>query len=208
MTSRDLLAGGLLVVLVLGCSACSTKGSTGLTGATGPEGPQGPPGPAGAQGPSGPQGIQGPQGLSGPQGEVGPVGPSDAYSVSSFSPTTDDPDDATAVAISLTVPVGDYLVRANASAQGGTDGTSPLLCNLIWMSSSGESYLDYGGNGVPPVPDGGVSYWSYANVALQGSFRAYAPQEFRMKCQKVAGLQISRMSLSALQVGALHQVTP
>ena len=112
------------------------RGITGATGATGPTGPTGPPGPTGPQGPTGPTGATGP---SGPTGPVGPTGPPPVFVTRSnleILPVFP----AVVKVLSLSLPAGTYLVRAQASAGNvdvSKDEEFSVACSLYKNTNNG-----------------------------------------------------------------------
>lgn len=175
------------------------KGATGATGPQGPQGPQGPNGTTGATGPQGPQGTTGAQGPQGPTGPTGPIGPSTVYRVSPADVNL--PGGGGAIAASLSLPAGAYMVTANAQLSHSEPTFQPVLCRVQLGSAPASQYAyllqsAFSGN-VYMMP-----------LSLSQAGQLAEPGTAQLICLNNSGdatdvVKVDRVQLSAVRVGSL-----
>jgi hypothetical protein len=145
-------------------------------------------------------GAKGPAGVTGPAGAPGPTGPSDGYfaTTAGSSPAT-----STAVAVSVTVPAGSYIVIGTGQEQN-SDATlsASLKCSLLAGATS------LAANFSTALPDSTGSYGlGDAMNTLQMGYTTTASTTLSFSCigsNGATNVAVSNPSISAIQVGTLH----
>jgi hypothetical protein len=188
--------GGALRVLDTELGGCDAKetiltwnqpGPQGLGGPSGPQGPTGTTGTAGQPGPVGGEGPAGGTGLVGPSGQAGDGGHAWFALTTSFGGLENAGQDV----LFVTVPAGQYLVKASLSLVNAVNSDQNATCTLSTRAKQ-ESFL--GGNGDAA---------SRLSMALSDVVNFDSPKTVTLHCQGF-GIIINRGILVAVNASAVN----
>jgi hypothetical protein len=188
--------GGALRILDTALGGCGTNetmltwnqpGPQGLAGPAGPQGATGTTGTAGQPGPVGFEGPAGATGLAGRSGQAGDGGHAWFAMTTSFGGLQDAGQDV----LFVTVPAGQYLIKASLSLVNAVDSDQNATCTLT-TGAKKESFL--GGNGDAA---------SRLSMALSDVANFDSPKTVTLHCQGF-GIIINRGILVAVNASAVN----